>query len=620
MCGIAGILSEKFVSRQLVENMLSTISHRGPDGRFVFQSAGYIVGMTRLAINDLQGGMQPLSDESGRFFVMYNGEIYNSPELRKLLLGKGYNLKSDCDGEVIAHLFSEFGVESFSYLDGMFAIALWDEFSKKLYLVRDQSGEKPLYYSLQDHSKGICFGSEINCVRTALKFNPSLNLDAIWDLPTFLWVPEPQTIFNEIVALEKGGIIEFSVNSVRKTKMRKGLNINLPDLNSFNDKTSWVRNIVQNAVSSRLLSDVPVGSFLSGGLDSSIITALAASEIGPIDTFTVKFESGYDPIHGSLDESEEASHFARKLGCQNYQVAVSADSFLKLLDEFSWHSGEPFAVSSGLGILAVAGRAHELGHKVLLSGDCADEAFGGYSWYQYLNLQKEKSCHSSNIDPILSFNDICLNKGDRSQKIAEMGSHEQAYAWHYYAHELEKKALFNNDIFHACRSSLRHFVNFNEQKNWNPMMFIENDRDFYAPNEMLRKLDRMTMARSIEGRVPFASPSVAAMCQSLKFEELVTQQSLKGILRDAFAYLLPEEVINRKKHGFNVPIDQWLRNEWAGLVNETFSSTSALSKLGLLHKDAHLRAVKMVNDEKRLNGHTIFTYIMLNRWLENNFI
>ena len=151
-------------------------------------------------------------------------------------------------------------------------------------------------------------------------------------------------------------------------------------------------------------------------------------------------------------------------------------------------------------------------------------------------------------------------------------------------------------------------------------MYIEHDREFYAPNEMLRKLDRMTMARSIEGRVPFASPSIRAMCDFLVFEDLVTQHSLKKILREAFSYLLPSDVLNRKKHGFNVPIDQWLRNEWAGLVNETFSSASALSRLGFLHKDSHDTALRMVKDKKRLNGHTIFSYVMLNRWLEENFI
>ena len=230
-----------------------------------------------------------------------------------------------------------------------------------------------------------------------MKTDLSLNLNAIWDMPTFLWVPQPETIFKEIFSLEKGEIAEFSGGLVKKKKIQKGLNFELPEIDCFQDKASWVRAIVQNAVTSRLLSDVPVSSFLSGGLDSSIITALAVSEIGPIDTFTVKFETLRDPIHGALDESQEAKNFANQLGCNNHQVPVSAASFLSLLSDFSLHAGEPFAVSSGLGILAISGRARDLGHKVLLSGDCADEVFGGYSWYQYLD---QRNKHLINM-PIL---------------------------------------------------------------------------------------------------------------------------------------------------------------------------------------------------------------------------
>ena len=342
------------------------------------------------------------------------------------------------------------------------------------------------------------------------------------------------------------------------------------------------RRVVDEAVRSRLLSDVLSEAF-SGGLDSSIVATLATKYLGPIDTFSVAFEKVSDPYHGSSDESEDAASYAKQLGSRHHTIRVTADSFRESLDRFCHHGGQPFAVSSGLGILAVAQAANESGVKVLLSGDCADECFGGYSWYVHLALKKISLGQDvvTYGEENVSYQNFGLSQEERLRKLAGYSAQQRAWAWHYYANENEKKALFSADWREGQKSSLRHFAEFDAAPEWDPLQFIAQDRSFYLPNEMLNKLDRMTMAHSVEGRVPFAAPKVLAHAQRLNYSQMVRGNTLKWALRQAYAEILPGDLIQRPKHGFNVPIDHWLKNEWRDLLGETFASGSALHRHGL---------------------------------------
>ncbi len=374
------------------------------------------------------------------------------------------------------------------------------------------------------------------------------------------------------------------------------------------------RRVVEAAVKSRLLSDVPVGSFLSGGLDSSIVATLAARELDRLDTFSVGFEDVADPYHGRSDESEAAAQTAERIGSRHHAIRVTAQSFRDELDRFCDHGDQPFAVSSGLGILAVAKAARDCGIKVLLSGDGADECFGGYSWYAHLETRGGGRALSG----VVSFQNFGEPLADRLTTIQALPACARAWAWHYYAHEAEKAALFASDFRADLEPSLRHF-RFWRDGPWESADFVTHDRLFYFPNEMLRKLDRMAMAYSVEARVPFAAPAVLSHAEKLRFSDLVGPDgTLKWTLRRAFADRLPDEVVNRPKHGFNVPIDHWLKSDWADLVDETFAPDSALSREGMLAPEAAATARAMLADERRLNGHTIFCLIMLNRWLERS--
>ena len=609
MCGIAGYLSD--INRDnsaAIAKMLDAIAHRGPDERSEYHFKNYHVGMSRLAINDPTEGSQPLYNESRDVVIMYNGEIYNSPKLRIVLENKGYRFRTNSDGEVICHLYDEYGEELFSYLDGMFAIALWDKSRRKLLLARDQVGEKPLYYSKLDSGRGVVFASEINALRSFQGLNLSLNRQAIWDLPTFLWIPEPSTVYQEVKAIPPGHVVKADENGISLSKYKIQFDVSTADALEDGEIIAETRRVVDEAVRSRLLSDVPVGSFLSGGLDSSIVATLATKYLGPIDTFSVAFEKVSDPYHGSSDESEDAASYAKQLGSRHHTIRVTADSFRESLDRFCHHGGQPFAVSSGLGILAVAQAANESGVKVLLSGDCADECFGGYSWYVHLALKKISLGQDvvTYGEENVSYQNFGLSQEERLRKLAGYSAQQRAWAWHYYANENEKKALFSADWREGQKSSLRHFAEFDAAPEWDPLQFIAQDRSFYLPNEMLNKLDRMTMAHSVEGRVPFAAPKVLAHAQRLNYSQMVRGNTLKWALRQAYAEILPGDIIQRPKHGFNVPIDHWLKNEWRDLLGETFASGSALHRHGLLESNAATISEQLLHDTERLNGHSCF--------------
>jgi asparagine synthase (glutamine-hydrolysing) len=574
--------------------------------------------MCRLAINDLEGGGQPLFNRDRSVALMYNGEIYNSPALRKDLEARGYAFRTHSDGEVICHLYDEYGEELFERLDGMFAAALWDAEKRRLFLARDLPGEKPLYYAELGGGR-LVFASEIKAIRKFRGLDLTLDRQAIWDFPTFLWIPEPSTVFNEIKALPRGHVLCADDGGISVKAYANKFNRG-PLTQDDGEIVEETRRVVREAVQSRLLSDVPVGCFLSGGLDSSIVATLATEALGSVDTFSVAFEKVHDPYHGTADESGHAAAYAKMLGSRHHTIRVTAETFHDDLDRFCHHADQPFGVSSGLGILSVARAAREAGIKVLLSGDCADECFGGYSWYVHLpggKAARGKAC----VMPVtaetpVSFQNFGMGLAERLEVLAGYDAPTRAWAWHYYAHESEKAVLFSKDIQEGLESSLRHFRAFDAAADWSAETFIAQDRDFYMPQEMLRKVDRMTMAYSVEGRVPFAAPSVLSHADKLPYGSLVRGATLKSALRRAFSHILPAEITSRPKHGFNVPIDHWLKGSWRHLVDEAFAGSSALRRHGLVDAGAGDVVQRMVDDPVRLNGHTIFCYVMLNRWLE----
>ncbi|MDR7306053.1 asparagine synthase (glutamine-hydrolyzing) [Rhodoferax saidenbachensis] len=594
--------------------MVAAIKHRGPDGRTFLEHGDLAVGMCRLSINDLEGGTQPLYNKSGSVAVFYNGEIYNYRELRRELEASGVQFRTHCDGEVIGHLYDIHGEKLFERLDGMFAIALLDRRSDKLILARDIPGEKPLYY-YEGTGGDLAFASELPALRHFPGIDLSLSRQALWDMPTFLWVPEPATVYEKVRTLPRSHYMVVEKGSVSVHPYANRFTDIAETLDTPEALVAEVRRVVEKSIKSRLLSDVPVGSFLSGGLDSSIVATIAAREKGHIDTFSIGFEALADPYHGMADESEQAAETARLIKSTHHAIHVTGKDFLDELDTFIAHAGQPYAVSSGLGILAIAKAARAAGIKVLLSGDGADECFGGYSWYAHLEAMER--ANATGRAGFGSMQNVGQSLETRLGEIKAGNTAERAWGWHFYAHESEKARLFASDFQSGLQTSLRHFNA--DGKQWRTIDYIAQDRNFYFPNEMLPKVDRMTMAYCVEGRVPFAAPEVLSLAARLNLDQMVSKTGvLKWALRQAFSDVLPAHVLARPKHGFNVPIDHWLRNDWAHLVDETFAEGSALRKHGFVGAKSHAVALEMINNQSRLSGHAIFSLIMMNRWLENH--
>ena len=618
MCGITGFVLNNKLDNTILRKMVSRVYHRGPDEEGYYKDGRFNGGQRRLSINDLKNGTQPLYNKDKSIVLLYNGEIYNYHELKKDLEKKGYIFRTHSDGEVICHLYDEYGEQLFNLLDGMFAISLWDVKLKKLYLVRDYIGEKPLYYSKLS-SNEIVYSSELKALKDFPPLKLELNKQAIWDYISFLWIPEPNTIYKDVYALSPGCMMIVSENNIETKKYIDFKEYQKPK--EYKDLVSDTRSRVTNSIESRLISDVEVGCFLSGGVDSSIIAAIASKKINNLRTYTIGFEKGEDPYGGNNDESQYAQEFAEKLNTIHKTIRVKASDFKNILEEFVHYSDQPFGVSSGLGIYLITKKARKDGVKVLLSGDGADEMFGGYSWYKYLNkidYIPESSDKSSKDD--LSFHNSCASIDEKLKMLQKYSSHKRAWGWHYYTSEYDKKSLFSQSVQEKAKSSLRFFEKYNPNKTWSPEEYIRQDREFYLPNEMLKKADRMGMGNSVEIRVPFVSKAILEFTKDLLYNDLIKKDKLKAPLRDAFKDTITDEIINRPKHGFNVPIDLWLKNDWKDLVDEAFAKISFLRQYDIIPDNVTIDTVNnMMNDEKKLHGHTIFCLIVLNMWLEKEF-
>lgn len=617
MCGIAGWINIPKVNKSVLDKMLKLLLHRGPDGTNHFEDKEFTGGMVRLAINGLTSGDQPLFSDSKNIVLLYNGEIYNSPSLKRNLQQNGIKFNSDSDGEVLCHLFEMEGPQCFEKLDGMFAAAIWDRRSRKLTLVRDIPGEKPLYYA-NHPCGGLVFASEIKAFSGFPGINCTLDRQSLADFPTFLWIPEPQTVFKEVKALPKGHYLEISSNS--QSKALPYQQYRSPDFfTSEEEAVEEIRKVVDHSIQARLLSEVDIGAFLSGGLDSSIIATRASQKLSSLTTFCIGFEVANDPYHGEADESAQAEETAKRIGSIHHTIRVSAKDFKDSLESFSWHGDQPFAVSSGLGILHIARKSRELGIKVLLSGDGADECFGGYSWYRHLENNGANFDLEDGGDHVLFSHDVGIDEETRLKEVSLLPGPLRARAWHYYATEKDKRELFGRSFMEGLKSSTRIFSEWKPEPSWTPENFISQDRDCYLPFEMLRKVDRMTMAHSVEGRTPFTSPSVLALSERMSYPMMTSNGVLKKALRAAYSDILPKSVLNRSKHGFNVPIDLWLQGEWKDLLMEAFSRQSALFREGIIGPNSAELAMAMSRDPRRLNGHTLFCFIMLNFWLEKSY-
>jgi asparagine synthase (glutamine-hydrolysing) len=569
MCGIAGLI--RFQSnRQIVgieiKKMLSCMKHRGPDqeGFVIFNDSinKIALGNRRLSIVDVNGGRQPFINSIRKVSVIQNGEIYNYSELKKKLTEIGYAFKSDSDTEVILNLYLEYGEDFVQYLDGMFAICVFDNKIKKLFLARDRNGKKPLFYSLKD--KVFYFSSEINSIQTLLN-DKSINYDAINSYLTYLTIPQNQCVFKYINKLQPGQILSIDQNS--KIKVKKYLNDSLQYLPSpkFNDCLEQFKFLFNKAVKKRLIGEKEIGCFLSGGLDSSLVALeLSKTSEGNFKTFSAGFEQA------EFNELLYAKRVSKIIKSNHYDIIIKPklDDIIRPIIR---NLGEPFGDSSIIPTYHLSKLASE--HvSVVLSGDGGDEIFGGYNhqlaWKLTFNLKKI---------PFLSYLTTNFSKQKKiSRDQSTLSRIKRMFASlryndmsrYAYYHTIfttdEKKKLFkNNEKFLNSKDNFDLLENYyNDFRNLNSSdIALRLDQKWLLPNDFLVKMDTASMANSLEVRSPFLDNDVVNFVNSLPPDWKINFFEKKYFLKKILEKNLPSEIVYRKKQGFNIPLDYWMRYE-----------------------------------------------------------
>lgn len=570
MCGIAGIWNYRTgrpADPSRLVAMTRLIAHRGPDGEGYYWGPGPGLGHRRLSIIDLEGGRQPMCNEDGTIWVVFNGEIYNYPELREQLLRRGHKFVSRSDTEAIVHLYEDMGEECFSELRGMFAIALWDAPNQRLILARDRIGIKPLFYGLGH--EGIVFGSELKCIRESGSVSLEPEFTAIADLFTHFYIPGPKTIYRDCFSLEPGHHLTITQKGIQK---RKYWDLDGHTLVLKNEKEyeECLHELLRQSVRCHLLSDVPVGAFLSGGVDSGAVVALM-SKVGSGSVVTCSIGFPEEPFN----ELPHARTIANLFATEHKEYIVNPEP-AKVWAELAKYYDQPFPDHSAIPTYYVSRLARQ-NVKVVLSGDGGDENFGGYRRYIRL-LELERIRRRT---PGVVLKPFQLLAGDRKRNSffarAQRWAHQLSVGTREaYLHGMTvtdaamRSRLFARDFqlqlgAYDPLDVFRSVYNRAPGNDWlSKILYL--DLKTYLVDDILTKVDRASMANSLEVRVPLLDHKIVEFAYSLPTEMKLRGQERKYLLRRVLGQYIPQQHLNLKKKGFSIPMVSWLNGQlgtWA---------------------------------------------------------
>ena len=574
MCGIAGIVSLEGqpVFQQELRNMCAAITHRGPDDEGFYFGTGVGLGMRRLSIIDLDSGRQPVSNEDGSVWVVFNGEIYNYQELRNHLEQRGHVLSTRSDTETIVHLYEEYGKRLVNHLRGMFAFALWDERKRRLLIARDRLGIKPLYYT--DTGGRLLFASELKSILQLAGVERELSWSALSHLFTFLSTPPAEAIIDGIHKLEPGHLLTVTPGATPIVERYWDLKFEPDYVRDAGYFVNRVRELLDESVRLHMVSDVPVGAFLSGGIDSSAIVATASSlTAAPLKTFTIGFNER------EYDELPQARMVAETFQTDHYDLTLGPDA-LGRLEDLAWHLDEPFGDSSAIPTYMVSKLASE-SVKVVLSGDGGDELFAGYD--KYVVEQRERG-HT----PLPAFARNVLRGISRTmpggmrgrnylRHMSLQGAERYLDASSLFPRD-EMKQLFRHDVFEqlAPFEPWRSKAAYMESGGRNWLSNLQGlDVKNYLPLDILTKVDRMSMAHSIETRVPLLDHKLVEFAATIPPEMNLHNGTTKYVLKQAMRGILPDGIIDRPKRGFAVPLGYWFRGKLGPYVSDLLLGESA---------------------------------------------
>ena len=617
MCGIAGFFRtvSPAANKAILKQMGNVIRHRGPDAGGEYLDSYVGLAHRRLSIIDLsQQGNQPMLSADGRLAIVFNGEIYNFQELRKKLEQDGFQFRTETDTEVLLALYRKFGIDCLKKLNGMFAFAIWDLEEKKLFLGRDRIGKKPLYYY---HAGGdqLAFASELKSLLELPELNFAVEPTAISDFLKYHYIPAPKTIYRQVYKLPPGHYLILDAGG--EPQISEYWDVQFTDHNilSMEDAQDELLKLLQQSTAMRMIADVPLGAFLSGGIDSSAIVALmteASQE--PVRTCTIGFD---DKEH---DESPYAREIAELFSTNHKEYRVKADleNTVDLLPRFF---DEPFADSSAVPTYHVSRLARQA-VTVALAGDGGDESFGGYAKY---GVELKEDFVRNNVPRPLLKSIQSLSQGwshplprkAHSLMTSALDDPGRAfYRTNTYIDDTTLENILSDSVKCQCvgydpaEQTLRHYDKVAGADHVTRMLYT--DLKTYLPDDILVKVDRMSMANSLEVRAPFLDYRIVEFAASLPSSFKIKGNCKKIILRNTFCKLLPESILNRPKHGFSVPLDHWFRNDLRSYAEDVLFNQPALAELLSI---SGVREMWQEHQDKKMNHGTIlWSLLMLALW------
>lgn len=631
MCGINGVLFKGKHEPEVISNVLSKMNmeiiHRGPDqdGFFVKDSINYAVGfaMRRLSIIDLSTGKQPMFSENGKISIVFNGEIYNYLKLKDLLIQKGVVFHTTSDTEVILRLYEIYSIKAFAMLDGMFAFSIYDEEKDKIFIARDYFGEKPLYYT--KNNGNIVWGSELKSIIKVIGEKPEISKQGLNLYFQLTYIPAPYTIYSNIHKLEANHYLEINCKDQShkvieiEQNFRKDVDPNI----SFEEAKSVTHTLVNQSVSSRSIADVPIGTFLSGGVDSSIVSlALAKQTSSKIDTFSVGFDKK------SFDESDKARTVANIINSNHHEFIISLEDLRSNIDEILLNFDEPFADSSSLPTYLVAHKTRQ--HvKVALTGDGGDEVFGGYNKYYMGKLNANyasiipQSAHTSFknfLNPILSTKDDKRGKRFKVKKLLNAINYENEFYYNIISlayQNTEVEAILKKDSY--LNDSLKYFKNKIGKNNNTLTDFRNIDKIISLEGDMLVKVDRTSMLTSLESRAPFLNKEIWNFTSQLPEEYLLKGWNKKYLLKDSFKQYFPKNFLDKSKKGFGVPVGDWLRGYLKKELN-SYIEPHFLKTQSIFNQDEIVPLVKNHLSGKEDNTFKVWTFFCFQKWYKETYL
>lgn len=622
MCGIAGIFSRKAIQKEEIVAMTNALRHRGPDAQASTLNEHHTValGHTRLSIIDLSNNAnQPMHSDNGRYGIVFNGEIYNFKAVRKAieLQDPKVRFATSSDTEVILHAYSLWNEKMMEHLDGMFAFVIYDKVLQTLFIGRDRMGKKPLYYYLDDDH--FVFASEIKSLlrHSLVRAKKQIDRQAIHEFLHLGYIAEPRTIFSNIRKFPAGftGRVDENFDLHLKPYWQVQEQVGPKTMRTESDVKQALKTTLQNAVEKRLISDVPLGTFLSGGTDSSLVTALASEfSATPLKTFSIGF------AESKFDEGKNAQQVATRLRTDHHAYVLSEKEAAGILETYLGHFDEPFADTSAIPTMLVSKLARQE-VTVALTGDGGDELFqgyGAYDWAERLSNPFFRIIQGPLAYGFRNFGDSrlkriahLLEKVDRLHVRSHIFSQEQYF---FSDRELRRKLLVNPSSYSSFIYKDPQFENVNLTPREQQALF---DLRFYLKDDLLVKVDRASMFHALECRCPLLDHAVVEFALNLPLSFKVRDKVRKWILKEILSDYLPLEMIHRPKWGFSIPLVKWLKNDLQYLI-EDFLSKQSIEDAGLVRYE-YVNVIK----QSFMNGNDylynrLWTLIVIHKWLREN--